>query len=77
MSKERLLSFVESEIGKTYMTKTLIRDIGRTVAKKRQQLSAIREEVEDLLDYLDLVEARARDAGKPRVSHAEMKKRFA
>jgi hypothetical protein len=59
------------------MTKTLEREIDRAVQKKRRQLSTIREEVEDLLDYLSVLEARAKDAGKPRVSHAEMKKRYA
>ena len=58
------------------MTKTLEREIGRTVRQKRRQLSQIREEVEDLLDYLDVLEARARDAGKPRISHEEIKKRY-
>ena len=28
------------------------------------------------LDYLDLTEARVRDAGKPRLTHAEVKKRY-
>lgn len=59
------------------MTKTLEREIGRAVRQKRRQLSEIREEVEDLLDYLDVLEARARDAGKPRISHEEIKKRYA
>jgi LytS/YehU family sensor histidine kinase len=58
------------------MTKTLEREIGRTVQQKRQQLCEIREEVEDLLDYLDVLEARAKDAGKPRLSHDELKKRY-
>ena len=58
------------------MTKTLEREIGRTVRQKRQQLCAIRDEVEDLLDYLDVLEARARDAGKPRLSHNDVKKRY-
>jgi hypothetical protein len=58
------------------MTKTLEREIGRTVRQKRQQLSVIREEVENLLDYLDVLEARAKDADKPRVSHDEVKKRY-
>jgi hypothetical protein len=48
------------------MTKTLEREIGRTVRQKRQQLSVIREEVENLLDYLDVLEARA----KTQASHA-------
>ena len=58
------------------MTKTLEREIGRTVRQKRRQLSEIREEVEDLLDYLDLLEARVKDAGKPRISHEEVKKQY-
>ena len=58
------------------MTKTLEREIGRTVRQKRQQLCAIREEVEDLLDYLEVLEVRARDAGKPRLSHNDVKKRY-
>jgi hypothetical protein len=59
------------------MTKTLEREIGRTVRQKRQQLSVIREEVETLLDYLAVLEARAKDSGKPRLSHDEVKKRYA
>jgi hypothetical protein len=59
------------------MTRTLQREIGRTVRQKRRQLSAIREEVEDLLDYLAVLEARAKDTGKPRLTHEEMKKRYA
>ena len=58
------------------MTKTLEREIDRTVRQKRQQLSVIREEVENLLDYLDVLEARTKDAGKPRLSHDEVKKRY-
>ena len=58
------------------MTKTLEREIGRTVRQKRRQLSEIREEVEDLLDYLDLLEARVKDAGKTRISHEEVKKQY-
>ena len=58
------------------MTKTLEREIGRTVREKRQQLSKIRDEVEDLFDYLDVLEARAQDNGKRRVTHGEIKKRY-
>jgi hypothetical protein len=59
------------------VTKTLEREIGRAVRQKRRQLSAIRQEVDDLLDYLAVLEARAKDAGKPRLTHAEVKKRHA
>ena len=76
MWKTTLLLSAESDIAKTSMTKTLEREISRTVRQKRQQLSLIREEVENLLDYLAVLEARARDAGKPRLSHDEVKKRY-
>jgi hypothetical protein len=76
MWKVTLLLSAESDIAKTCMTKTLEREIGRTVRQKRQQLSVIREEVENLLDYLDVLEARAKDAGKPRLNHDEVKKRY-
>ena len=58
------------------MTKTFEKEIIKTIGKKREELAGIRDEVEDLLDYLDLVEARARDNGKPRLSQDEVKKRF-
>ncbi len=76
MWKVTLLLSAESDIAKTCMTKILEREIGRTVREKRQQLSAIREEVENLLDYLAVLEARAKDAGKPRLSHGDVKKRY-
>ncbi len=41
--------------------------------KKKRHLPALREELEDLNDYLDLTEARVRDEGKPRLTHAEVK----
>ena len=58
------------------MTKTAAKEITRAIGQKRKQLAVIREEVEDLLDYLDLAEARTRDKGKPRLAHAEVKKRY-
>jgi hypothetical protein len=39
-------------------------------------LLAIREEFEDMLYYLDVLEARGRDEGKPRLAHAEVKRRY-
>ena len=58
------------------MTKTLEREVTRMIRSKREQLASIREEVEELLDYLDVLEARAHDRGKPRLSHTEVKQRF-
>jgi hypothetical protein len=58
------------------MTRTVQKRITKTIRIRRAQLIAIREEVEDLFDYLDVLEARARDNGKPRLSHAEVKRRY-
>jgi len=59
------------------MTKTVDKKVGRVIAQKRRELVAIRTEIEDLIDYLEVLEARARDTGKPRLSHDQIKKRYA
>ncbi|HUJ11475.1 MAG TPA: hypothetical protein VL171_15790 [Verrucomicrobiae bacterium] len=58
------------------MTRAAQKQITKTIRVKREQLSAIRSEVEDLFDYLDVLEARARDNEKPKLSHAAIKKRY-
>jgi len=58
------------------MTKTAQQTVVRSISRKREQIATLREELEDLNDYLDLVEARVRDPGKPRLTHAEVKKRY-
>ena len=58
------------------MTRVATQKIDRAIIKKRLQLKSLREEIEDLTDYLDVLEARARDLGKSRLSHDEVKKRF-
>ena len=59
-----------------YMTKTAERTVVRAIHRKREQIATLREELEDLNDYLDLTEARVRDEGKPRLTHDEVKKRY-
>jgi hypothetical protein len=58
------------------MTKLADKKVTRVIAQKRRELIAIRAEIEDLLDYLEVLEARTSDAGKPRLSHEEVKKRY-
>jgi len=53
--------------------------IPRTVGKREERyvikrIAELREELEDLMDYLDLLEARAQNFGKPRHSTQEVKK---
>ncbi len=59
-----------------FMTKTVEKDLVRSIHQKREQIATLREELEDMNDYLDLTEARLRDEGKPRLTHAEVKKRY-
>ena len=59
------------------MTKTAEKTMVRTIHQKREQIATLREELEDLNDYLDLTEARVRDEGKQRLTHDEVKKRYA
>ena len=59
-----------------FMTKAVEKTVARSIHRKREQIAALREELEDLNDYLDLVEARVRDEGKPRLTHEEVKKRY-
>ena len=58
------------------MTKTVQQTVARSISRKREQIATLREGLEDLNDYLDLVEARMRDEGHPRLTHAEVKKRY-
>ncbi|HUK84073.1 MAG TPA: hypothetical protein VLZ12_15740 [Verrucomicrobiae bacterium] len=50
--------------------------IEQTIRQMRDQLVGLREEIEDLIDYLDLLEARARDSGRPRLSLAQVSARY-
>ena len=59
-----------------FMTITAQQTVVRSISRKREQIAILREELEDLNDYLDLTEARVRDEGKPRLTHAEVKKRY-
>jgi LytS/YehU family sensor histidine kinase len=58
------------------MTKAVQRTVVRSISKKREQIATLREELEDLNDYLDVTEARVRDEGKPRLTHTQVKKRY-
>lgn len=57
------------------MTKTAEKVLIHSIQMKREQIATLREELEEVNDYLDLTEARVRDEGKPRLTHAEVKNR--
>ena len=43
------------------MTKAVQQTLVRSISRKREQIATLREELEDLNDYLDLNEARVRE----------------
>ncbi len=45
-------------------------------AALRRQLSRLREEMDDLSDYLDLLEARVRNSSKPRYTTAQIREQL-
>ena len=47
------------------MTKAIQQTVVRSISRKREQIATLREELEDLNDYLDLVEARVSDQNNP------------
>ncbi len=59
-----------------FMTKAAQKIVVRSIRRKREQIAILREELEDLNDYLDVVEARVWDEGKPRLSLHEVKRRY-
>lgn len=58
------------------MTRSALQTIDRAIIEKRSQLKSLRQEIEDLTDYLDVLEARVRDKEKARLSQDEVKKRY-
>jgi LytS/YehU family sensor histidine kinase len=59
-----------------FMTKALQQTVVRSISRKREQIATLREELEDLNDYLDVVEARVRDEHEPSLTHQQVKKRY-
>jgi hypothetical protein len=56
------------------MTKTQI--FVREIRQKRREISRLQEDLTDMLDHLAVVEARAKNAGKPTRSLEEARAKF-
>ncbi len=52
--------------------------LGTAIAKKAvaKQIAELRQEIEDLGDYLDLLEARAANTGKQRYTTSEVREKL-
>jgi tRNA U34 5-carboxymethylaminomethyl modifying GTPase MnmE/TrmE len=58
------------------MNKTIEIELSKEIREKREQLVAIREEIENLIDYVDVLQVRGSDQNKPRTAHTEVMKRY-
>jgi hypothetical protein len=58
------------------IVKAVEKTVVRSIHQKREQIATLRGELEDLNDFLDVVEARVRDEGKRHLTHEEVKKRY-
>jgi hypothetical protein len=56
------------------MTKTALKSFTAEIARKRREVSRLRENLGDMLDHLAVIEARAKCIGGKRYSTAEVKK---
>lgn len=58
------------------MTKTVLKEVDNQIKQRRVQVSQLHSELEDLEDYLDVLEARRDSSGKKTFTQAEMEKRY-
>jgi ubiquinone biosynthesis protein UbiJ len=54
-----------------------LENVDMEIKSRRQQVAQMHEELEDLEDYLDVLEARKNSLGKKNYTQAEMEARYA
>jgi hypothetical protein len=59
------------------MTKAVLEKVDMEIKRRRTQVSELHAELEDLEDYLDVLEARKNSLGKKTYTQAEMEARYA
>ena len=59
------------------MTKAVLKQVDNEIKQRRVQVTQLHTELEDLEDYLDVLEARRRALGKKTLTQSEMEKRYA
>jgi phage shock protein A len=59
------------------MTSATLEKVDTEIKKRRAQVTELHTELEDLEDYLDVLEARRSSLGKKTFSQADMERRYA
>ena len=57
-------------------TKAVLERVDAEIRRRRSEVTRLHAELEDLDDYLDVLEARRRAGGKRTFSQADMEKRY-
>jgi Skp family chaperone for outer membrane proteins len=58
------------------MTKAVLERVDTAIKRRRTEVTRLHAKLEDLEDYLDVLEARRRALGKRTYTQAEMEKRY-
>ena len=59
------------------MTEPALKELDADIRKRREQVSQLRHDLEDMEDYLDILEARRKSLGKPQLTQAQAERRYA
>jgi hypothetical protein len=59
------------------MTNVALEQVDVEIRKRRTQVIALQAELEELGDYLDVLEARKKSMGRKTLSQADMERRYA
>ncbi len=58
------------------MTELALKELDADIRKRREQVSQLRHDLEDMEDYLDILEARRRSLGKPLLTQTQVERRY-
>jgi hypothetical protein len=58
------------------MSETTLKVLDADIRKRRQEVGRLRDDLEELEDYLDILEARRQSIGKPRQTQAQVERRY-
>lgn len=57
-------------------TETVLKKVGADLKRKRVEVTRLHEELEDLMDYLEVISSRQRALGKRTHTQEEMERRY-
>ena len=58
------------------MTKATLKTLDADIKKRRRDVTRLQEDLADLEDYLDILEARRKSLGKSTLTQAEVERRY-